>query len=111
MPGLRWGAARKAPATNPARPRPRGETWPGNNESAIAPAVGGLFFPQNQALGIDHTGFSLGVQQKIVHVGVLNSPSYQQGARDLAELSDLAVRPEAGRAAREEDRPRADRPT
>jgi hypothetical protein len=30
------------------------------------------------------------VQQKIVHAGV-NSPSYQQGARDLAELSDLNV--------------------
>ncbi len=30
------------------------------------------------------------MQQKIVHAGV-NSPSYQQGARDLAELSDLNV--------------------
>jgi hypothetical protein len=43
-------------------------------------------------LGIDHTGFSPRVQQKIVHAGV-NSPSYQQGARDLAELSDLNVAP------------------
>ena len=32
------------------------------------------------------------MQQKIVHAGV-NSPSYQQGAHDLAELSDLKVKP------------------
>jgi hypothetical protein len=32
------------------------------------------------------------VQQKIVHAGV-NSHSYQQGARDLAELSDLKIAP------------------
>jgi hypothetical protein len=43
-------------------------------------------------LGIDHTSFSPRVQQKIVHAGV-NSPSYQQGARDLAELSDLKIAP------------------
>jgi hypothetical protein len=66
--------------------------WPGNNESVIAPAVGGLFFPQNQALGIDRSGFSPRVQQKIVHAGV-NGSSYQQGSRDLAELSDLKIAP------------------
>jgi hypothetical protein len=43
-------------------------------------------------LGIDHTGFSPRVQQKIVHAGV-NSSSYQQGSRDLAELSDLKIAP------------------
>ncbi len=32
------------------------------------------------------------MQRKIVHAGV-NSPSYQQASRDLAELSDLNVRP------------------
>jgi hypothetical protein len=32
------------------------------------------------------------VQQKIIHAGV-NSSSYQQGARDLAELSDLNIAP------------------
>ena len=32
------------------------------------------------------------MQQKIVHAGV-NSPSYQQASRDLAELSDLNVKP------------------
>jgi len=32
------------------------------------------------------------VQQKILHAGV-NSPSYQQASRDLAELADLDVKP------------------
>src|SRR5277367_4928763 len=100
MTGLRrnWANARPAgvrPArlpTNPACSRPLGVTSPGNNASRIAPAVDGLFFPQNQALGVDHSGFSPRVQQKIVHAGV-NSVSYQQASRDLAELSDLRVAP------------------
>jgi hypothetical protein len=64
----------------------------GSNALQIAPAVGGLFFPQNQALGLDHCGFSPRVQQKIVHAGV-NGASYQQASRDLAELSDLNIAP------------------
>jgi hypothetical protein len=67
-------------------------TWPGKNGSPTAPAVGGLFFPQDHALGVDRCGFSPRVQQKIVHAGV-NSLSYQQASRDLAELSDLDVKP------------------
>jgi hypothetical protein len=43
-------------------------------------------------LGIDQSGFSPRVQQKIVHAGV-NSSSYQQASRDLAVLSDLNVAP------------------
>ncbi len=43
-------------------------------------------------MGVDQTGFSPRVQQKIVHAGV-NSVSYQQASRDLAELSDLKVAP------------------
>jgi hypothetical protein len=43
-------------------------------------------------LGIDHSGFSPRVQQKIVHAGV-NSTSDQQASRDLVELSDLNVAP------------------
>jgi hypothetical protein len=43
-------------------------------------------------LGIDHCGFSPRVQQKIVHAGV-NGVSYQQASCDLAELSDLDVKP------------------
>ena len=61
---------------------------PGSNASPTAPAVGGLFPPQNQALGLDHSGFSPRVQQKVVYAGV-NSVSFRQASRDLAELSDL----------------------
>jgi hypothetical protein len=43
-------------------------------------------------LGIDYSGFSPRVQQKVVHAGV-NGLSYQQASRDLAELSDLKVAP------------------
>lgn len=43
-------------------------------------------------MGLDRGGFSPRVQQKIVHAGV-NSVSYQQASRDLAELSDLKVGP------------------
>jgi hypothetical protein len=43
-------------------------------------------------LGVDRSGFSPRVQQKIVHAGV-NSVSYQQASRDLAELADLNVKP------------------
>jgi hypothetical protein len=43
-------------------------------------------------LGLDGTGFSPRVQQKIVHAGV-NSSSYQQASRDLAALGDLTVAP------------------
>src|SRR5260370_30980081 len=100
MTGLRmsWANARSAvgrpsrPPTNPACSRRRGETSPGSNASATAPAVGGLVSPLNQALGIDHSGFSPRVQQTIAHSGV-NSVSYQQASRDLAELSDLKVAP------------------
>jgi hypothetical protein len=41
-------------------------------------------------LGIDHSGFSPRVQQKIVYAGV-NSASYQQASRDLAELPELTA--------------------
>ncbi|MFO0954871.1 MAG: hypothetical protein U0835_27655 [Isosphaeraceae bacterium] len=43
-------------------------------------------------MGLDRCGFSPRVQRKVVHAGV-NSPSYQQASRDLAELSDLEVGP------------------
>jgi hypothetical protein len=43
-------------------------------------------------LGIDHTGFSPRVQQKIVYAGV-ECVSYQKASNHLAALSDLAVEP------------------
>src|SRR5271169_659466 len=80
------------PPINPACSRLRGEMSGGTNGADTVPAVGGLFFPQNQALGIDHTGFSPRVQQKIVYAGVENT-SYQQASNHLAVLSDLMVEP------------------
>ena len=88
MPGLR-GCGPQAPDQPRVLMTTRGDvSW--KQRVANCPAVGGLFFPQNQALGVDHSGFSPRVQQKIVHAGV-NSVSYQQASRDLAELSDLSV--------------------
>src|SRR6516165_502523 len=66
--------------------------WPGGSASATAPAVGGLFSPQDRALGLDRSGLSPRVQQKVVHAGV-NSSSYEQAARDLAALGDLELGP------------------
>jgi hypothetical protein len=43
-------------------------------------------------LGVDHSGFSPRVQQKIVHAGA-NNVSYQQASLELAALSDLDVKP------------------
>ncbi len=43
-------------------------------------------------MGIDRCGFSPRVQQKIAHAGV-NSASYLRASYDLAELSDLDVKP------------------
>lgn len=43
-------------------------------------------------MGLDRTGFSPRVQQKIVHAGV-TSTSYQEASKQLAALADLAVPP------------------
>ena len=43
-------------------------------------------------MGIDHTGFSPRVQQKIVYAGV-ESVSYQKASDHLAALSELGVKP------------------
>ena len=43
-------------------------------------------------MGLDRTGFSPRVQQKIVHAGVTNT-SYQEASRQLTALADLAVPP------------------
>jgi hypothetical protein len=43
-------------------------------------------------LGVDHSRFSPRVQQKVLYAGV-NSVSYLQASRDLAELSELNVKP------------------
>ena len=94
MPRLRGGGPPARHRTSPGWSPPPGGTSPGPNASGTAPAVGGLFFPQDQALGLDGTGFSPRVQQQVVHAGV-NSPSYPQASCDLAELGDLTIGPKA----------------
>jgi hypothetical protein len=56
----------------------------------IAPAVGGLFFPQSKSLGIDRTRFSPALQAKITFAGVRN-PSYQLAEEDLQVLAEVDV--------------------
>lgn len=64
--------------------------WPGRNQFANVPAVGGLFFPQSRALGIDRTGQSPSVQKKVVYAGA-HSKSFQHASSDLEQLAGLRV--------------------
>jgi hypothetical protein len=65
---------------------------PGSSASGTVPPVGGLFSPQGQALGLDQTGYSPRLQQKVVYAGV-NNASYQEASHELAELAELTVGP------------------
>ena len=62
----------------------------GVSRKNIAPAVGGLFFPQSKSLGIDRTHFSPALQAKITVAGTRN-PSYQLAEEDLLVLAELDV--------------------
>ena len=86
---LRGGPARKAPDLPRGLTTTRGGVA-GRNASRIAPAVGGLFPPQNQAAGVDHSGFSPRVRPKVVPAGVHTVP-YQPASRDRAELSEERI--------------------
>jgi hypothetical protein len=66
------------------------ETWTGTSHASIAPAVGGLFFPQSKSLGIDRSRFSPALQAKITFAGV-NNTSYAQAEQDLDVLAELTV--------------------
>jgi hypothetical protein len=67
----------------PARPT-------GRSRKPIAPAVGGLFFPQSKSLGIDRSHYSPALQQKIVFAGA-NNTSYAQAEQDLRVLAELDI--------------------
>jgi hypothetical protein len=91
--------ARSAPAvggrhgrhpSNPGNSRRPKDRSPGASQAVTARTVGGLFFPQSQALGLDRTEQSPKVQQKIVYAGA-KSTSFAQAARDLARLAELSV--------------------
>ena len=72
--------------------RPREARWVGRSRRLIALAAGGLFPPQDRALGLDGTTYSPRVQRKIVSAGV-RAESYRAASENLAELSDLGVDP------------------
>jgi hypothetical protein len=59
---------------------------------AIALAVGGLFFPQSQALGLDRTGLSPAIQRKVTYAGA-NKASFQEASQDLEELLEFSINP------------------
>ena len=62
----------------------------GKNPPPIVTAVGGLFFPQSQSLGLDLGSFSPGLLRKIVYAGS-NAPSFQRGHQDLLALAEVQV--------------------
>jgi hypothetical protein len=62
----------------------------GKSRKNTAPAVGGLFFPQSQSLGVDRTSLSPALQAKIVFAGA-NNTSYVQAQKDLLALAELDV--------------------
>lgn len=63
---------------------------PGKNRKSIAPAVGGLFFPQSKSLGIDRSHFSPALQAKITFAGS-NNTSYAQAEQALRVLAEIDV--------------------
>jgi hypothetical protein len=62
----------------------------GTNRNSIAPAVGGLFFPQSKSLGLDRSQFSPALQAKIAFAGS-NNTSYAQAQQQLEALAELPV--------------------
>src|SRR3954454_9539883 len=64
----------------------------GPSRRAIAPAAGGLFFPQSKSLGIDQTETSPALLQKITYAGTAGR-SFAEASAALYHLADLAVDP------------------
>jgi hypothetical protein len=65
-------------------------TSTGRSRKRIAPAVGGLFFPQSQSLGIDRSRYSPALQAKITFAGA-NNTSFAQAEQDLRALAEIDV--------------------
>jgi hypothetical protein len=87
--------AARGPSPSPSNRRlapwtPREANYTGRNPKNIALAVGELFFPQSQSLGIDRTAYSPALQAKIVYAGA-NNTSYSQAQKDLLALAELDV--------------------
>src|SRR5947209_7424195 len=81
-----WPATRARPAS--CIPAPA--TPPGRSRKATAPAVGGLFFPQSQTLGLDRTDYSPGLQDQLLYTGITNS-SFEAARADAAKLLRLDI--------------------
>src|SRR3954454_10298238 len=62
----------------------------GPSRRAIAPAAGGLFFPQSRSLGIDQSETSPALLQKITYAGTA-CRSFAEASDALRHLADWAV--------------------
>jgi hypothetical protein len=62
----------------------------GTNRNATATAVGGLFFPQSQSLGIDRAGQSPAVLAKVIYAGTALG-SFASASEALSELAEIDV--------------------
>jgi hypothetical protein len=78
--------------STPASCKPGSAKPNGPNPKATVPAVGGLFFPQSKALGIDQTDASPAIQKQISYAGTA-SRSFTQASAMLLNLADLSVNP------------------
>ena len=85
-------AANRRHGGNPSRaPSPRVSATPsGTNHNATATAVGGLFFPQSQSLGIDRAGQSPAVLAKVIYAGTALG-SFASASAALSQLAEIDV--------------------
>jgi hypothetical protein len=62
----------------------------GSSPRRTAAVVGRLFFPQSKSLGLDRSGYSPALQNKIVYAGVANT-SFANASENLLQVGDVAV--------------------
>jgi hypothetical protein len=62
----------------------------GKSRKVIAPAAGGLFFPQSKSLGLDQGEASPALLEKITYAGIVAS-SFGQASQVLHKLADLPI--------------------
>ncbi len=75
---------------NSGRCRLREQKFPGLKQSVAAKNVGGLFFPQRVALGIDAHNYSPSILEKVVTAGG-ELKSFALGAKMLKQLADFKI--------------------
>jgi hypothetical protein len=62
----------------------------GKSRKVIAPAAGGLFFPQSKSLGLEQGEASPALLEKITYAGIVAS-SFGQASQVLHKLADLPI--------------------